>query len=257
MAKIDISKIVYKNHLTKIEENILIYIINNIQIVKKIGVRGIAKKHYTSTSTIMNLSKKLGYSGFLDMYYNLFFTLKAKNIPQNNDVTNEYFGINVNELLSLIDIDNINKFVNLLEKNKHEIMYTCGQGFSIPIIEYINKKLLISGFRCILSDAYENYDVNAQNAKLLIVVSKSGETDFIINAAKLAKKNNIKIVSFTNQTNNTLASLSFINFKIYDKHVMDDRNKIPNSFYPNVLMLFEVIFSQYLKKAKTNPKNQK
>lgn len=248
MAKIDISKIVYKNHLTKIEENILIYIINNIKVVKKIGVRGIAKKHYTSTSTIMNLSKKLGYSGFLDMYYNLFFTLNKEANLQDNSISNEYFGINLNELLSLIDINCINKFINLLNENSHEIIYTCGQGFSIPIIEYITKKLLISGFRCILTDAYENYDVNTQNAKLLIVVSKSGETDFIINAAKLAKKNKVKIVSFTNQTNNTLASLSYINFKIYDKHVMDDRNKMPSSFYPNVLMLFEVLFSKYIEK---------
>lgn len=247
MAKTDINKIVSKNHLTKIEEKILIYIIDNIEIVKKIGVRGIAKKHYTSTSTIMNLSKKLGYSGFLDMYYNLFFTLKEKNTTDLNSKNSKYFGVNVNELLSLINYNDITKFIDLLTENKHEIIYTCGQGFSIPIIEYITKKLIVSGFKCILSDAYENYDVNSLNAKIIIAVSKSGETDFVVTAAKLAQKNEIKIVSFTGQTNNTLASLSYINFKIHDMHVMDDRNKLANSFYPNVLMLFELFLSQYLK----------
>ncbi len=55
---LDISKIVDKYHLSKVEENILIYIINNIDHVKEIGVRGVAKEHYTSTTTIVNLAKK-------------------------------------------------------------------------------------------------------------------------------------------------------------------------------------------------------
>lgn len=56
--KLDISKIVDKYHLSKVEESILIYIINNIDHVKEIGVRGVAKEHYTSTTTIVNLAKK-------------------------------------------------------------------------------------------------------------------------------------------------------------------------------------------------------
>ena len=69
--KIDLSKIVKNKKITPIEEQVLEYIINNIDNVMDIGVRGVASKNYTSTSTIMRLSKKLGFTGFIDMIYNI------------------------------------------------------------------------------------------------------------------------------------------------------------------------------------------
>lgn len=252
MFELDISKISNKSNLTKTEENILTYIINNIDNVKEIGVRGIAKHHYTSTTTIMNLAKKLGYSGFLDMYYNLFFTIKNKKTHFDVEDNNKYFGINTEELLSLIDNDSINKFINLLTENKSQAIYTCGQGLSSFIAQYINRKLLVNGFNCIFSETYESYDVNPIGAKLFISVSKSGETDFLVDVSKSAKKNGIKTISFTGESKNTLADLSDVNFKIYDMHVMDDRNKLPNSFYGNVIMLFEILLDKYLEIIKQN-----
>lgn len=248
MSEVDISKISNKNHLTKIEENILAYIIKNIDNVKEIGVRGIAKEHYTSTTTIMNLSKKLGYAGFLDMYYNLYFTLKNKKNYHNRELPSKYFGANMDEILSLIDNYNIEEFVDILIKNRNETIYTCGLGFSQFIAQYITRKLLVIGFNCIFSEAYDSYDVNSIRAKLFINISKSGETDFLIHACESAKKNNIKIISFTGESENTLAKLSDVNFRIYDMHSIDDRNKLPNSFYANVMMLFEFLLDKYLER---------
>lgn len=54
-----------------------------------------------------------------------------------------------------------------------------------------------------------------------------------------AKRNGIKIISFTGDTENSLSKLSDINLKIVDMNTMDDRNKSASSFYANVLMLFE------------------
>lgn len=44
--------------------------------------------------------------------------------------------------------------------------------------------------------------------------------------------------------------MSDINFKIYDMHTIDDRNKLSNSFYPNALMLFEFLIGKYLERIK-------
>lgn len=249
---LDISKMVDKYQLSKTEENILIFIINNIEDVKDIGVRGIAKENYTSTTTIMNLAKKLGYSGFLDMYYNLNFTLKEKKSHFSCQKNNKYYGVDLEELLALIESKKISDFINLLIENKGEIIYTCGQGFSDPIVRYITKKLLVLGFNCIYSEAYESYDVNAIKAKLFITVSKSGETDFLVKVSESAKKNGIKVVSFTGDVDNTLAKISDINFKLYDMNTIDDRNKLATSFYSNILMLFEFLIGIYLEKNQKN-----
>lgn len=249
---LDIYKMVDKYQLSKVEENILTYIINNISNVKEIGVRGIAKEHYTSTTTIMNLAKKRGYSGFLDKYYNLNFMLKSKKTHFSSGKSNKYHGVDLEELTSLIEEKDINDFVNLLIENKNEIIYTNGAGFSRPIVEYFTTKLIVLGFSCIFSSMYESYDVNAIKAKMIIAVSKSGETDFIVKTSKAAKKNGIKIVSFTGESENTLAKISDINFKVYDMFTVDDRNKSSNSFYPNLLMLFEFLIGEYLEKIKNN-----
>lgn len=249
---LDISKMVDKYQLSKTEETILIYIINNIENVKEIGVRGIAKEHYTSTTTIMNLAKKLGYSGFLDMYYNLNFKLKDKKVYFSREKSNKYYGVDLVELLALIEYKKISDFIDLLIKNKNAIIYTCGQGFSTPIAQYITRKLLVLGFNCIFSESYESYDVNAIKAKLFISISKSGETDFLVRVSESAKKNGIKIISFTGDSENTLANMSDINFKLYDMHTLDDRNKLDTSFYSNILMLFEYLIGEYLEKIKEN-----
>ncbi|MFT8312668.1 MAG: MurR/RpiR family transcriptional regulator [Clostridium sp.] len=251
MFELDISKIIDKYHLSKIEEKILIYIINNIDNVKEIGVRGIAKEHYTSTTTIMNLSKKLGYSGFLDMYYNLHFKLRNKSSYYDRKVFNDYYGVNVDEILS-IDDDSIDKFINMLIENKNEVIYTYGFGLSLFIAEYITRKLLIMGFNCIISDCHELYAVNTLKAKLFINVSKSGETKYLVDVSEYAKKNHIKMISFIGNIESTIGKLSDINFKIHDMHAMDDRNKLPNLFYGNVIILFEILLNKYLQRIKEN-----
>lgn len=76
--KLDIYKLVDKYNLNPLEQDILLFILQNIDHVEELGVRGVAKVNYTSATTVINLSKKLGYAGFLDMYYNFKFILTNK-----------------------------------------------------------------------------------------------------------------------------------------------------------------------------------
>jgi DNA-binding MurR/RpiR family transcriptional regulator len=52
---------------------VLEYILKNIDDVLDKGVREIAQINYTSATTIIKLSKKLGYTGYVDMIYRLKF----------------------------------------------------------------------------------------------------------------------------------------------------------------------------------------
>ncbi len=54
----DISKFIQNKGLTEIEIEVLNYMIDNINDINKMGVRGVAKNNFTSTSTIMRLAKK-------------------------------------------------------------------------------------------------------------------------------------------------------------------------------------------------------
>lgn len=64
--EIDIEKLTCGIQLTDIERNVLEYLLTHLDQALKLGVRGVARENFTSTSTVMRLSRKLGYNGFIE-----------------------------------------------------------------------------------------------------------------------------------------------------------------------------------------------
>ncbi|VYT81057.1 SIS domain-containing protein [Clostridium tertium] len=252
----DLSKFIENKGLTEIEIKVLKYIVENINEVNKLGVRGIAKNNFTSTSTIMRLAKKLGYSGFLEMQYNLSSLKKGID----GDVLNEkgfVESLNLKNLLEMNSQTNIEKFIDLLFNDDNKFIFIYATGFSGIVAEYINKKLLVMGKRCIISNGTDSIGVfenNLDYISAIIVISKSGETSMVLNKVKIAKEQGIQVISFTNEKENSISKLSDISFKIDDPNKLDDRNLMPNTFFPKVLILLELLIYEYYKKKNDNYK---
>lgn len=246
----DISKIIDDKGLTEIEEKVLKYILDNIDKVIELGVRGIAKNNFTSTSTIMRLSKKLGYTGFIDMHYNLMSLAKRTNLKYDED--NEFIKNFTDGVFMKYNSQiAVEQFVDILMKGSHKFLFIYATGFSGIIAEYINKKLLILGKKCIISSGTDSvgiFENNLDDISCMIVVSKSGETKFVLDKVKTAKENGIKVVSFTNEHDNSISKLADISFKIEDINKLDDRNIMPNTFFPNLIMLVEFLVYNYHKR---------
>lgn len=246
----DLSKFIENKGLTEIEIKVLNYIIDNIDEVNKLGVRGIAKENFTSTSTIMRLSKKLGYSGFLEMQYNLASLKRNERV----DIINErgfVDSLNMESLLEENSKESIDKFIDILFKDDYKFIFIYANGFSGIVAEYINKKLLVMGKRCILSNGTDSIGVfenNLDYISSIIVISKSGETPMVLNKVKTAKEYGIEVVSFTNERENSISKLADISFKIDDTNKLDDRNLMPNTFFPKVLVLVELLIYEYYKR---------
>ena len=68
---LDLNKLTCGVSLTDTEQAVLEYLLLHLDEALKLGVRGVAKANFTSTSTVMRLSRKLGYNGFIEMYYKL------------------------------------------------------------------------------------------------------------------------------------------------------------------------------------------
>ena len=252
----DLSKFIENKGLTEIEIKVLKYIVENINEVNKLGVRGIAKNNFTSTSTIMRLAKKLGYSGFLEMQYNLSSLKKGID----GDVLNEkgfVESLNLKNLLEMNSQTNIEKFIDLLFNDDNKFIFIYATGFSGIVAEYINKKLLVMGKRCIISNGTDSIGVfenNLDYISAIIVISKSGETSMVLNKVKIAKEQGIQVISFTNEKENSISKLSDISFKIDDPNKLDDRNLMQNTFFPKVLILLELLIYEYYKKKNDNYK---
>ena len=228
--------------LTENEKTILNYIVDNIDICLDEGVRGVAKNSFTSTSTIMRLSKKLGYSGFVELVYDL-----KKKLPAD---TTEKISISFFDQISFYTRNKreITKFLKLIHNGK---IMTYGEGFSEIASSYMYRKLFTLGKSAYLLHGID-FEVlkNKSDMKfdLLIIVSKSGETPHCLKIAKLAKENNIAVCSFTGNSNSHLSKLSNISFTYNDLHKLDDDVYYPNPFLGLCIIGFEELIRRYFEK---------
>ena len=121
--KFDIYKIADNYKLSETERQVLQYILTNIDSVLTKGVRDVATINYTSAATIIKLSKKLGYTGYVDMIYRLNFIVK--NHQNNQEHTSD-----------------ITSFISEIENKKIE-------DFKPKNVEFIHEFLNLSNIICL------------------------------------------------------------------------------------------------------------
>ncbi len=246
---IDLNKLTAGKKMTETELSVLHFIVENMDRVLKMGVRGVAKENFTSTSTIMRLTKKLGYNGFVEMYYKLLplITQPNEDIETDLQFINSFCS---NSLLQYNTYDDIRSFATRLSKLENGYIFLYATGFSAIPMEYLTKKLLVLGIRCICSNGMDSIGVfenNLDHMEMLIVVSRSGETEWVVDRVRTARENGVFTVSFTNEVNNRVSSLTDMQFRIEDSNKLDDRNMMANTFFPNVMMLMELLIYEYRK----------
>ena len=244
----DISKLIQGKNLSELDEKIVHYIIEHIDDILEKGVRGVAKDNYTSPSTIIRLAKKLGYTGFIDLYYQILpMVKKVEGSQADND--EDFLRISQEDFFKENSREDIEQFIQQVLYLKQKYLFIYATGFSAIAAEYLYKKLLVLGKKTIIAtgtDSIGVFENNLEDIGALIVISKSGETQLVIDKLLVAKEQNIFTVTFTKETTNRAAEISDLNFKIIDNNKLDDRNMLPNSFFPRLLMLVEFIFKTYL-----------
>lgn len=245
----DLRKLTEGKNLTETEETVLYYMVEHMDTVLKIGVRGVAKENYTSSSTIMRLTKKMGYDGFVDMYYKLFPMVHQPPV-ETNPQTQFLSSFCSNSLLQYNSYDHMREFARRVSDRRDQYLFLYATGFSAMAAEYFTKKFLVLGRKCIYSNGMDSIGVfenNLDDMGMLIVVSRSGETKQVVDRMKTARENGIFTVSFTNDGGNRVSKLANIPFRIEDSNKLDDRNMMANTFFPNVLMLMELLIYEYHK----------
>ncbi|MGL4988341.1 MAG: MurR/RpiR family transcriptional regulator [Cetobacterium sp.] len=234
---IDIFKFGERYNLTESEELALNYIVNNIQKALDIGVRGVAKECFASTSVVMNLSKKLGYKGFIDMVYRLELLLNSSS--ENVSLTESY--------CTNFSLQAGMKFRNLLNSRKNRAIFIHGVGFSNCAARYIKDKLMVLGYFSMMSEYMESIEREYDQKPLLIVISKSGETAGVLNLTQIAKSKNIPVISLIGGKDSSIEKSSELTFVIKNSSQLDDRNLEKNDFFGNSILFFEELVAEYLK----------
>ncbi|MCC5895421.1 MAG: MurR/RpiR family transcriptional regulator [Alkalibacterium sp.] len=245
---IDLNKLTSGKQLTKLENDILRYVVDNISDIQDMGVRAVARETFTSPASVIRLSKKLGFTGFTDMYYSLLPLVKKSEYSEESSdsllVSQEISNLFVNCSQETMDT-----FIRTVLMNKEKYIFLYATGFSKIIAEYMYKKLLTLGKKAMLasgSDSVGIFENNLNDIAVMLVVSRSGETEQVYEKLKKASEAGIFTISITQESENRIAKLSDLNIQIHDSHKLDDRNLLPNLFFPGVLLSFELIIERYL-----------
>lgn len=243
---VDLNKILGNVTLSESETVVLKYLVNHLDTALEMGVRGVARECYTSTSTVMRLAKKLGYDGFIDMYYQFLNHLKddGQKIDLTNDFVKQYidsFEMNEEQYRATKEIAKV-----VTESKQHVFIYATGfMGF---IAEYLAKKLLVLGVDVIYSDGADSIGVfenHIEDISLLIVLSRSGRSANVINRIVTAKENGICTAAITGDNDSPLSQNCNMVVRVQDDNPYDDRNQKPTLFFAKCMFYVELLIYEY------------
>lgn len=203
------------DELTDLEKKIVEYIMNNPKMIQDSPASEIANILYVSKTSIINLSKKLGFEGYSELRYYVKDYLEHR---EKNKEELSYKGIldniytEVTKTISLQSEENINKIVKRIINSR--IVYVVGRGASEPIASLLSSRLALLNIKAILIADPNIIDVlgdSLSQDESIIVMSLSGETERILTITKTARARGVDVIALTSFSNNTLQKMANYN----------------------------------------------
>lgn len=231
MNLIDLSK---RYLLNETEHRVLTCILDAVEHGDaKTSIRAIAQQSYVSTTTIIKLSKKLGYQGYSDMMYSL-----RRHVQAERDTA---AGIDLSSILETVDTACIDAFADEILRCRDRCIFIVGLGFSTIASSYFMRRLATLGIL-----AYDGSPVDmmrgGEQPSLTIFLSRSGETRDLTDIAAHARGINHKILTITAHGDSTLARMSdrFLVVRTGGSVAYN----VPDFFIGRSIILFEYILSR-------------
>lgn len=243
----ELKKLIHGKKLTEAEQQVLSYILEHLDSALSEGVREIARKNFTSTSTIMRLAHKMGYAGFVDMCYKLRSMNQphAEQLVESQDFLDSF---SLDSLLGYNSYDQLKTCAQYIASPKGPLIFVYGTGFSGLVGNYLANKLTNMGRLCLFAsgaDSIGMFENSLSGMGLFLCVSKSGETVLVRDKIKTARENGVPTVAITGERSNSVSQFADVWLRVEDHHKLDDQNVRPNTFFPQAMMLAELIAYEY------------
>ena len=113
---------------------------------------------------------------------------------------------------------------------------------------YLGKKLLVLGIKCILSDGADSigiFENNMESVGVFIAFSRSGRSPHVLNRVRTAEENAIFTVGFTHAGDSPLKEYSDCVTEVEDDNPLDDRNMKPTLYFAKTMMMIEILIYEY------------
>lgn len=199
--------------LTNSERKVADYIIKYTSEATFDTVNGLSKKVGTSTTTIMRLAAKMGYSGYAELQNDLQEYIMNSSTPKERLISNlqnvqenqlwsqtaNYYIQQINQLFNQIDQNSLDEVVSLIESSKN-VYCTCVRS-GLPVGQYFSQNVNRIHGNCsmIVADLSDWVDeiISMGPGDVLVAISFPRYANRIHEFVKIAKEKNVKIVIIT------------------------------------------------------------
>lgn len=214
------------------------YILKHKMAIKDMTTKQLAEATYTSPSSLIRIAHKMGYDGWNDLknaylkevaYLETHFSNVDANYPfkANDPIMSIASKIavlkkeSIDDTLSLIDHDDLQKAIKILNKASMIQLYAVSNNLNI-IQEFaqnmrrIKKKVEVQSL-----EGEQVFTASLMNKdECAIIVSYSGETVVLTRVARTLKARGIPFIAITNIGDSTISKLADVNLRITTREVL-------------------------------------
>lgn len=210
-------------NLSKSEQKIGNYILNNYQLVTQLAIKELAKNIGVSQSSVIRFTQSLGYSGFREFKLATAFHASDNGKPHHFDdlvlEENSYEYIiknylqgniaNLEENLGELDYENLEEIAQLFVEKEHIFLVGIGYSGNLAQGAYIKLKSLLPNVHLATNHFDVVQDGYLLNEKSLVfAISQTGTSAIAIELAKKAQEVGTTTVALTASYNNPLDKIS-------------------------------------------------
>ncbi|MBW3696884.1 MurR/RpiR family transcriptional regulator [Vibrio sp. T187] len=184
------------NTFQGIERAIYEYLIGHASELHDISAKTIANKALTTTTSVNRVCKKMGYASYTELRYKLANELKQQvSAPSNETNLQQIIGV-----------------ANTLKSSP--VVYLYSRGASIVSVNYLSRFLSLANVpHLVITDIHQ---LTRAELGTLLLISKSGETNAVIEMAQNAKRKGLKVLGISHK-GSTLDQVCHLNVALEEQ----------------------------------------
>ncbi|BBN98855.1 MurR/RpiR family transcriptional regulator [Sporolactobacillus terrae] len=241
----------YYNNLNENDRLTLRYIINHKRECARMSITDLATYCNLSRSSILRMTKKLGFSGFSEFKYSLKSDITFNKLEKENYY--QQLNMAIETTLKRFRATDRLQIYHRIQMAEHIYAYGTGWAQRNAVLE-LKRNFLSCDRRIIDLTAKKEFEIARQyftERDLLIIISLSGEIKEIIEDIRMLKFKHVPVLSITDSDfkNNELATLVPYNF--YFQSINFSQRKNGNSIVNptslgTLFVLIDTLFFDYL-----------
>lgn len=207
--------------LSMSEKLVADYVILNADNVVNFSIIELADNTNVSHATVLRFVRNIGYEGFNEFKLALAVELSQPTeavfeavspTDTTSTIIEKVFQLNIQQLedtLNIVNSEAIEKALLWIKQAKKIYIYAVGT--SAPLADYLYERLFRLQFNAVsITDAYLQIIQSSiiKEEELLIVISRTGTPQTLVNAINNAKANGAKSISISCKGNSKVASVA-------------------------------------------------